>query len=871
MNNYNDNDNLTKESKEIIQEGQKIALDERQQSIENAHILKSMLNLEKKLIPILLKELGVDHYSIIIGLNRIISSYPRVISESFSQHISSNVINMLNIARNYAFLLKDQLISVEHIFYGIFMNSDKTSQMLQDQGITEKKIKIIINNIRKKEENFSSYYKEKVYNVLNRYAKNLNELALKGKLDPVVGRDEEIRRILQILSRRKKNNPILIGEPGVGKTAIAEGLAHRIISEDISDNLKNKKVYSLDMASLIAGAKYKGEFEDRLKSVVKEVIYSNGEIILFIDEIHTLIGTGGGEGAMDAANILKPALARGDLRAIGATTLNEYQRYFRVDKALERRFQQVYVNEPTITDAISILRGVKEKYESYHKVKIKDESIIAAVELSKRYINERFLPDKAIDLIDEAASKLRIDMNSKPEELDILYRKIMYMEIQVEALKRENDKKQLISLKKELNNLNKKKIRLEIQWQNEKNLVEGIQKSKDKIESFKFESEQAERLGDYGKVAELRYGKIKEEENKIKFFEKELKKQEDKGNKIIREEVSREDIAQIVSKWTGIPITKMLQSEKDKLLSLENELHKRIIGQNDAIQSISNTIRRSRSGLQDEKRPIGSFLFMGSTGVGKTELAKAITEYLFDDENNMVRIDMSEYQERHSISRLIGPPPGYIGYEEGGQLTEAIRRRPYSVILLDEIEKANPDIFHILLQVLDDGRLTDNKGRTVNFTNTIIIMTSNIGSDIIHENLYKNISYNIMEITKRSLIDLLKKIVRPEFINRIDEIILFKPLSRIEIKKIVKLQMKKLGKLLLNKNIYVESTNETIEFLSDKGYDINFGARPLKRVIQNDILNNLSKEIIKGNITNNNKILIDFFKEKGIVFRQIKK
>ncbi|WP_185871054.1 ATP-dependent chaperone ClpB [Blattabacterium cuenoti] len=862
---------FTIKSQEIIQEAQHIALDKNQQSIENAHILKSILDNEKNIIPFILKKLYVSSQSIMIGLNRIISTYPKIIGGTFTQHFSQNVTNMLNISENYASFLNDKFISVEHIFYGIFMCNDPTSKFLKDQGITEKSIKDIIENIRKKSGNVDSPTAVGTYNALEKYAKNLNQWAYKGKLDPVIGRDEEIRRVLQILSRRTKNNPILIGEPGVGKTAIAEGLAHRIISEDIPDNLKNKKVFSLDMAALIAGAKYKGEFEERLKSVVKEVSSSNGEIILFIDEIHTLVGAGRGEGSMDAANILKPALARGELRAIGATTLNEYQKYFRIDKALERRFQQVYVDEPSTNDAISILRGIKEKYESHHKVRIKDESIIAAVELSKRYINERFLPDKAIDLIDEAASKLRMEINSKPEELDVLHRKIMHMEIQIEALKRENDEQQLIPLKKELSKLNKERMQLKNQWEIEKDLVEGIQKAKDKIENFKFEAEQAERVGDYGRVAELRYGKIKEKENKVKSLEDELKKREYKGKKMIQEEVSRDDIAQIVSRWTGIPVTKMLQSEKEKLLFLEKELHNRVIGQNDAIQSVADAIRRSRAGLQDEKRPIGSFLFMGSTGVGKTELAKTLAEYLFDDENNMVRIDMSEYQERHSVSRLIGAPPGYIGYEESGQLTEAIRRRPYSVILLDEIEKAHSDIFNILLQVLDDGRLTDNKGRTVNFRNTIIIMTSNVGSEIIQENLDQEISYNRIEATKKTLIDLLKNIVRPEFINRIDEIILFQPLSRKEIMNIVKLQMKKLKKLLSKRNIFIEYTNDVIEFLSEKGYNPHFGARPLKRVIQHDILNNLSKEIIKDSLKKNHKILIDFFKEQGVVFRESEK
>ncbi|WP_185868477.1 ATP-dependent chaperone ClpB [Blattabacterium cuenoti] len=862
---------FTVKSQESIHMAQKIALKNNQQSIENAHILKSLMKIDDNIIPLIFQKLNIVPQSIMMELDKIISFYPKRKSGNFNQHLSTHVSNMITIAEHYATQLKDQFISIEHLFYGIFMSADQTSRLLKHKGITEYKIKKIIEEIKKKHGNVISTHSEITYNALEKYAKNINEWAEKGRLDPVIGRDEEIRRVLQILSRRTKNNPILIGEPGVGKTAIAEGLAHRIISGDIPDNLKTKKVFSLDMALLIAGAKYKGEFEERLKSVIKEVTQSNGEIILFIDEIHTLVGAGGGEGAMDAANILKPALSRGELRAIGATTLNEYQKYFRTDKALERRFQQVYVDEPTISDAISILRGIKEKYESHHKVKIKDESIISAVELSKRYINERFLPDKAIDLIDEAASKLRMEIDSKPEELYVLHRKIMQMEIQIEALKREKDEKQLIPLRKELDKMNEKKIRLQSQWQSEKDLVDGIQKSKDKIEHFKFESDQAERQGDYGKVAELRYGKIKEEEKKIKFFEKELKKQEDQGNKMIQEEVSKEDIAQVVSKWTGIPITKMLESERDKLLVLEQELHKRVIGQNHAIQSVSDAIRRSKAGLQDEKKPIGSFLFMGSTGVGKTELAKTLAEYLFDDENNMVRIDMSEYQERHSISRLIGAPPGYVGYEESGQLTESIRRRPYSVILLDEIEKAHSDIFNILLQVLDDGRLTDNKGRTVNFTNTIIIMTSNIGSEIIQENLCQNISFQKLEDTRKDLIDLLKNMVKPEFINRIDEIILFKPLSQKEIERIVVLQMKKLKNMLSTKNIFIDFTNEAIEYLSEKGYDPHFGARPLKRVIQHDILNHLSKDLIKGKIHHYHGILIDFFKEKGIVFRKSEK
>ncbi|WGH27871.1 MAG: AAA family ATPase [Candidatus Bostrichicola ureolyticus] len=712
--------------------------------------------------------------------------------------------------------------------------------------------------MRKKNGNIT--YTTNEYNALNKYSKNFNKLAREGKLDPVIGRDEEIRRVLQILSRRTKNNPILIGEPGVGKTAIVEGIAHRIVNCDVPDNLKDKEVFALDISGLIAGAKYKGEFEERIKSVIKEVIQSNGKVILFIDEIHTLVGAGASEGAMDAANILKPALARGELRAVGATTLNEYQKYFEKDKALERRFQKVYVSEPDIESAISILRGIKEKYETHHKVRIKDEAIIASVELSQRYISERFLPDKAIDLIDEAASKLRMEINSKPEEIDVLDRKIMQLEIQREAIKREDDQKQLASIKELIAKLNEKRNQLNIQWKGEKELVEGIQKSKEIIENFKFEAEQAERIGDYGKVAELRYGKIKNEESKVKALEEKLSKSY-KGNKMIREEVSSEDIAEVVSKCTGIPITKMLQSERKKLLLLEKELHKRVIGQEIPIEAIANAIRRSRAGLQDEKRPIGSFLFLGPTGVGKTELAKALAEYLFDDENNMVRIDMSEYQEQHAVSRLIGSPPGYIGYEEGGQLTEYVRSRPYTVILLDEIEKAHSDTFNILLQVLDDGRLTDNKGRTVNFKNTIIIMTSNIGSDIISDNFNKK---DIDDI-KNQLITLLKTMLRPEFLNRIDDIILFKPLTIKEIQKIVRLQFTYLVNLLSKRNIRLNVTDKVIEYLSEKGYDPYFGARPIKRVIQHYVLNILSKEMLKGNISNNSEVLLDY--KKGIIIR----
>lgn len=861
---------FTIKSQEAVQQAQQIAQAHSHQAIENAHILKGILKVDENLTPFILKKLNANLQTIDHNLDHLINTFPKV-SGASTQHLSMQTVQTFNEAEMFAKGLNDEFISIEHLLWTILKRGDATSQLLKDQGITEKDLKKIIEEIRKKDGNVTSSTAEKTYNALGKYARNLNQSAHEGKLDPVIGRDEEIRRVLQILSRRTKNNPILIGEPGVGKTAIAEGLAHRIVNGDVPENLKDKEVFSLDISAVIAGAKYKGEFEERLKAVVKEVIQSAGKIILFMDEIHTLVGAGRGEGAMDAANILKPPLARGELRAIGATTLKEYQKYFEKDKALERRFQQVYVEEPDTVSAISILRGIKEKYESHHKVRIKDEAIIAAVELSQRYISERFLPDKAIDLIDEAASKLRMEINSKPEALDILDRKIMQLEIQIEAIKRENDEKQLTTLRGELAQLNDERNALNIQWQGEKELVESIQKAKENIEGFKFEAEQAERTGNYGKVAELRYGKIKEEEFKVKKLEEELH-QKYRDKKMIQEEVIREDIAEVVSKWTGIPVTKMLQSERQKLLELEDELHRRVIGQDQAIEAVANAIRRSRAGLQDEKRPVGSFLFMGPTGVGKTELAKTLAEHLFDDENNMVRLDMSEYQERHAVSRLIGAPPGYVGYDEGGQLTEALRRRPYAVILLDEIEKAHPDTFNILLQVLDDGRLTDNKGRTVNFKNTVIIMTSNIGADLIQENFDRlgNVSTDRwMENTKEQLINLLKNVMRPEFLNRIDEIVLFTPLSQAEIHQIVQLQLKMLTKLLSQREIILEYTPEAIEYLSEKGYDPHFGARPLKRVIQNDVLNALSKEILKGNIADNSTVLLDYFKEQGIVFRKI--
>jgi ATP-dependent Clp protease ATP-binding subunit ClpB len=762
--------------------------------------------------------------------------------------------------------MTDEYVSIEHLILAIFKSKSKVAQILKDQGVTEKGLESAISEIRKGER-VTSASAEETYNSLNKYAKNLNELARTGKLDPVIGRDEEIRRVLQILTRRTKNNPMLIGEPGVGKTAIAEGLAHRIVDGDVPENLKDKIVFSLDMGALIAGAKYKGEFEERLKSVVKEVTAAEGDIVLFIDEIHTLVGAGGGEGAMDAANILKPALARGELRAIGATTLDEYQKYFEKDKALERRFQKVNIDEPDTESAVSILRGIKEKYETHHKVRIKDEAIIAAVELSQRYITNRFLPDKAIDLMDEAASKLRMEINSKPEELDVLDRKIMQLEIEIEAIKRENDETKLKGLGLDLANLKEERNEIFTKWKSEKDVVDNIQAVKLEIEDFKIEAEQAERNGDYGKVAEIRYGKIKEAQERLDVLQKQLLENQ-AGTSLIKEEVTREDIAEVVAKWTGIPVMKMLQGEREKLLRLEEELHRRVVGQEEAIEAVSDAVRRSRAGLQDMKKPIGSFLFLGTTGVGKTELAKALAEYLFDDENAMTRIDMSEYQERHAVSRLVGAPPGYVGYDEGGQLTEAVRRKPYSVVLLDEIEKAHPDTFNILLQVLDEGRLTDNKGRVADFKNTIIIMTSNMGSHIIQEK-FENLKGGIeaaTEAAKTEVLGLLKQTVRPEFINRIDEIVMFTPLTDKNIKEIVGLQLKSVIKMLAHQQITMDATPEAIEYLAQKGYDPQFGARPVKRVIQREVLNQLSKEILAGKVTTDSIILLDSF-DGNLVFR----
>lgn len=856
--------NLTIKTQEAIQSAQQLAHNLGQQHIENEHLMKAILEVDQNVTPFLLKKLNVNLDLFHQILDSILQSFPKVSGAAIT--LSREAQNTLNEATSIAKNMNDEYVAIEHLILAIFKSKSKVAQLLKDQGVTSKALEAAVQEIRKGER-VTSASAEDTYNALNKYAKNLNELARTGKLDPVIGRDEEIRRVLQILTRRTKNNPMLIGEPGVGKTAIAEGLAHRIVDGDVPENLKDKIVFSLDMGALIAGAKYKGEFEERLKSVVKEVTSAEGDIVLFIDEIHTLVGAGGGEGAMDAANILKPALARGELRAIGATTLDEYQKYFEKDKALERRFQKVLIDEPDTESAISILRGIKEKYETHHKVRIKDEAIIAAVELSQRYITNRFLPDKAIDLMDEAASKLRMEINSKPEELDVLDRKIMQLEIEIEAIKRENDENKLKSLGLDLANLKEERNEIYARWKSEKEVVDSIQNVKQEIEDYKAEAERAERDGDYGKVAEIRYGKIKDAQAQLDNLQQQLVENQ-QGNSLIKEEVTRDDIAEVVAKWTGIPITKMLQSEREKLLHLEDELHKRVVGQEEAIQAISDAVRRSRAGLQDIKKPIGSFLFLGTTGVGKTELAKALAEYLFDDENALTRIDMSEYQERHSVSRLVGAPPGYVGYDEGGQLTEAVRRKPYSVVLLDEIEKAHPDTFNILLQVLDEGRLTDNKGRVADFKNTIIIMTSNMGSHIIQEK-FENLKGSVeaaTEAAKTEVLGLLKQTVRPEFINRIDEIVMFTPLTNNNIKEIVGLQLKSVIKMLAQQNITMDATPEAIQYLSEKGYDPQFGARPVKRIIQREVLNQLSKEILAGKITTDSIILLDSF-DNQLVFR----
>ncbi len=855
---------FTIKSQEALQQAQQIAQSFGHQQLENEHIFKGILEVDENVTPFILKKLNVNVELFKKVLDSTIQSFPKVSGSDlmFSRSASSTLTEAEIIAKK----MNDEYVSIEHLILAIFKSKSKVAQILKDQSVIEKGLEAAIAEIRKGER-VTSASAEETYNSLNKYAKNLNDLARNGKLDPFIGRDEEIRRVLQILTRRTKNNPMLIGEPGVGKTAIAEGLAHRIVDGDVPENLKDKIVYSLDMGALIAGAKYKGEFEERLKAVVKEVTSAEGDIVLFIDEIHTLVGAGGGEGAMDAANILKPALARGELRAIGATTLDEYQKYFEKDKALERRFQKVNIDEPDTESAISILRGIKEKYETHHKVRIKDDAIIAAVELSQRYITNRFLPDKAIDLMDEAASKLRMEINSKPEELDVLDRKIMQLEIEIEAIKRENDETKLKVLGLDLANLKEERNEIFTKWKSEKDVVDNIQAVKLEIEDFKLEAERAERDGDYGKVAEIRYGKIKEAQERLDALQTQLAENQ-AGNSLIKEEVTHDDIAEVVAKWTGIPITKMLQSEREKLLKLEDELHRRVVGQEEAIEAISDAVRRSRAGLQDAKKPIGSFLFLGTTGVGKTELAKALAEYLFDDENAMTRIDMSEYQERHSVSRLVGAPPGYVGYDEGGQLTEAVRRKPYSVVLLDEIEKAHPDTFNVLLQVLDEGRLTDNKGRVADFKNTIIIMTSNMGSHIIQEK-FENLKGGIeaaTEAAKTEVLGLLKQTVRPEFINRIDEIVMFTPLTDKNIKEIVGLQLKIVIKMLAQQHITMDATPEAVAYLAEKGYDPQFGARPVKRVIQREVLNQLSKEILAGKVTTDSIILLDSF-DGRLVFR----
>ena len=860
---------FTIKSQEIVQQAQSLASSKEQQAIEPGHLLLSMLQNDEHVIPFLLKKLNVNIGIIKTELEELVNGYPKV--SGGAPYLGNATQSIFEKAMSLIKDFNDEYVSIEHILLAVISSKDRVAKILKQHGVNEADLRIAIKELRKGDR-VTSATAEDTYNSLQKYARNLNQLARDGKLDPVIGRDEEIRRVLQILTRRTKNNPILIGEPGVGKTAIAEGLAHRIINGDVPENLKSNVIYSLDMGALIAGAKYKGEFEERLKSVVKEVISSNGEIVLFIDEIHTLIGAGGGEGAMDAANILKPALARGELRAIGATTLNEYQKYIEKDKALERRFQKVMIEEPDVKDAISILRGLKEKYEAHHKVRIKDEAIISAVELSDRYISDRFLPDKAIDLMDEAAAKLRMEMNSVPEELDEIQRKIMQFEIERAAIKREGDKKKLSELGETLANLNEERNIIKARWETEKNIINTITQTREEIEQLKLEADQAERTGDYGRVAEIRYGKIKNGEALL--LENQSKLLEAQHNKaMIKEEVDSEDIAEVVARWTGIPVQRMLQSEREKLLNLEEELHKRVVGQGDAIEALSDAVRRSRAGLQDMKRPIGSFIFLGTTGVGKTELAKALAEFLFNDEHALTRIDMSEFQERHSVSRLIGAPPGYVGYDEGGQLTEAVRRRPYSVVLLDEIEKAHPDVFNILLQVLDDGRLTDNKGRMANFKNTIIIMTSNIGASLIQENTEQINDDNKEEIlakTKIEVFDLLKKTIRPEFLNRIDEIIMFNPLTRDEIKEIVEIQFNSLVKMLSANNIKIKISQPAIDWLAQLGYDPQFGARPLKRVLQKRIMNELSKQILSGAISKEDEIKIDLDKNNNFLFKNNK-
>ncbi len=858
--------NLTIKSQEIFQKAQQIAFNEKNPNIETEHLLKALLSDDDSPVEFLLKKNNVNVNFVEGKIDESIQKLPKITSGEPAQNISRDLNNVMLRASSSLKAFGDEFVSVEHLLLAILQGKDNAEKILKDAGLTEKELIAAIKDL-KKGSTVNSQTSETQFNALNKYAKNLNDLARANKLDPVIGRDEEIRRTLHILSRRTKNNPILVGEPGVGKTAIVEGLAIRIISGDVPENLKSKIIFALDMGMLIAGAKYKGEFEERLKSVIKEVGDSSGEIVLFIDEIHTLVGAGGGEGAMDAANILKPALARGELRAIGATTLNEYQKFFEKDKALERRFQKIMIDEPNVEDAISILRGLKDRYETHHHVRIKDEAIIAAVKLSHRYITDRFLPDKAIDLIDESAAKLRLEMNSMPDELDKLERAIRQLEIEREAIKREKDDVKLKELNTEISNLSVQRDTFKAKWQQEKQLVEKVQNSKAEMESLKMEAEKAEREGDYGRVAEIRYGKLQEQEKAIAQYSVELDELDEK--RLLKEEVDAEDIAESVAKATGIPVNKMLQAEKEKLLNLEDELHKRVVGQDEAIEAIADAIRRSSAGLHDPKKPIGSFIFLGTTGVGKTELAKALAEYLFDDDSMMTRIDMSEYQEKHSVSRLVGAPPGYVGYDEGGQLTEAVRRKPYSVILLDEIEKAHPDVFNILLQVLDDGRLTDNKGRVVNFKNTIIIMTSNMGSQIIQanfENVTEENKVEVVENTRREVVDLLRQTIRPEFLNRIDEVIMFQPLMRTDIREIIRIQLNNLKEQLANNGVRLEFTDYAIDYLAENGFDPQFGARPLKRLIQKQIINTLSKKLLSGDIDKTNPVLVDVF-DGTVVFR----
>ena len=852
--------NFTLKAQESVQQAFNIADAKGQQAVECAHLLHGVLSQAESITGWLFGKIGVSNASVIKDIEKLIDTYPRV--SGGETYLSSGAAEALRKANDHASKMQDKFVTTEHILMGIIDTSDKASQILKDYGVTMKDLKSAVSELRKGAtvENPTS---EETFNSLNRYAINLNERARTGKLDPVIGRDEEIRRILQILSRRTKNNPVMIGEPGVGKTAIAEGIAHRITRGDVPQDLKSKTIYSLDMGALIAGAKYKGEFEERLKSVVNEVIASNGEIVLFIDEIHTLVGAGKSEGAMDAANILKPALARGELRAIGATTLNEYQKYFEKDKALERRFQVVMVDEPGREDSISILRGIREKYETHHKVIIRDEAIIAAVDLSTRYITDRFLPDKAIDLIDEAASGLRLEMNSVPYEIDEVTRAITRLEIEKEAIRRDGDKVKEQEISSELAELQSKKDGLMAAWKGEKEMIEKVQEKKEAVESLRFEADEAERKGDYGRVAEIRYGKIIGMEKEIAGLKNLIEQKRSKGS-LVQEEVRSEDIAEVVAKWTGIPVSRMLESEKEKLLRLEDELHKRVVGQDEAISAVADAVRRSRAGLQDQKRPVGSFIFLGTTGVGKTELARALAEYLFNDENLLTRIDMSEYQERHSVSRLIGAPPGYIGYDEGGQLTEAVRHKPYSVVLLDEIEKAHPDLFNLLLQVLDDGRLTDNKGRTVNFRNVIVIMTSNLGSEIIRDKMDKwknNMPENEAELLRKDLFALLRRSLKPEFLNRVDEIVIFRPLNLKQIREIVQIQLNNVRKILENNNLKLEVSDSAIDWLAQHGYDPQSGARPVKRLIQKEIINELSKEIISGRIQKETTVTIDVDKD----------